>query len=171
MEIDVARFTGKWTKLLRAFAALYGLEHTIKVDDEGNVAVDVIVKNDWYSSVIDVFEEGRLAYVSSLSKYVFADESKSVESIVEAASKEILEGTFGERRYLKSMKGGDGAMTWRMRSGKLELVEVPPFVVRDLPRSLDELMIKLSLAGIDSERLEKQMDQTTSGEEEGEEQQ
>lgn len=170
MKTDAARFTGKWTKLLRAFAALYGLEHTIQVDGEGNVAVDVIVKNDWYSSVIDVFEEGRLAYVSSLSKYVFADESKSIESIVEAASKEILEGTFGERRYLKSMKGGDGAMTWRMRSGKLKLVEVPPFVVRDLPRSLDELMIKLSLAGVDCERLEeKKTDQTTSRE--GEEQQ
>lgn len=142
--------SGKYTKLLKAFAVLYGLEHTIKVDDRGNVAVDVIVENDLYSSVINVFEEGRIAYVSSLSKYVFADKSKSIESIVEAASKEILEGTFGEGRYLKSFKGGG----YRVLSGRqvgensFKLVEVPYFIVKDLPRSLDELLIRLDLAKI-----------------------
>lgn len=128
---------------------LYGLEHTIQVDDEGNVAVDVIVKNVWYESVIDVFEEGRIAYVSSMSKYIFAS-AKPLEDVVEAASKEILEGTFGEGRYLRSMKGGGYQVLSGRQVGKngFQLVEVPYVIVKDLPRSLDELMIRLDIANI-----------------------
>lgn len=139
----------KWTKLLKAFAMLYGLEHMIKVDDEGNVVINVIVKNAWYESVIDVFEEGRIACVSSLSKYIFAS-AKPLEDVVEAASKEILEGTFGEGRYLESMKGGGYQFLSGRQVGKnsFQLVEVPYFIVKDLPRSLDELLIRLDIANI-----------------------
>ena len=141
--------SGKWTKLLKAFALLYSLEHSIKVDDEGNVAINVIVKNVWYESVIDVFEDGKVAYVSSLSKYIFAS-AKPLEDVVEAASKEILEGTFGEGKYLESMKGGGYQILSGRQVGKtsFQLVEVPYFIVKDLPRSLDELMIRLDIANI-----------------------
>lgn len=137
--------SGKWTKLLKAFAVLYGLEHTIKVNDRGDVIVNVIVKNARYSSAIDVFEEGQLAHVSSLSNYIFAG-TKPLEDAIEAASKEILEGTFGEGRYLMSV---NHALSGRqIGKNSFKLVKVPYFIMKDLPRSLDELLIRLDLARI-----------------------
>ena len=140
------KLDGKWTKLLKAFAMLFDLEHVVKV---GNTyfRVDVFVKNEWYESVLDVFEEGRTAYVSSMSQISFFQKEEQ-EDIVDAMSKEILEGTFGERRYIRSMKGGAGHI---VRDGKL--VPVPEFVLKNLPSSLEELMVRLSLAGIDPDKM------------------
>ena len=135
------KLNGKWTKLLKAFAVMFGLEHVVEVGDN-YVRVDVFVKNEWYESILDVFEEGKVACVSSMSKFIFGSE-KPLEDAVESTSKEILEGTFGERRYLESFKGGG----CKIIGG--QLVEVPYFTVKDLPRNLDELLIRLDLAGID----------------------
>ncbi len=155
------KLDGKWTKLLKAFAELHGLEHLVEFDSNG-VRIEVFVKNMWYSSVIDVFKEGQVACVSSLSKYV-RTRKKTLAEAVEEASKEILEGTFGEGRYLMSMKGGG-----YMRVGN-QLAEVPWFVAKDLSRSLDEFMMHLDLAGIDCNQLEvtpKKQDEKEEQEEE-----
>ena len=139
------KLDGKWTKLLKAFAVMFGLEHAVEVGDD-YVRVDVLVKNEWYESILDVFEEGRVACVSSMSEFGYWREGQ--EDIVDTFSKKIIEGTFGERRYIKSMKGGDG---YTVRDGKL--VPVPPFVLKDIPRSLEELMVRLGLAGVDPEKM------------------
>ena len=139
------KLDGKWTKLLKAFAVVFGLEHAVEVGDN-YVRVDVFVKNEWYESILDVFEEGKVAYVSSMSRFSYLKDD--IEDIVDVLSRKILEGTFGERRCIKSMKGGDCCM---VRDGKL--VPVPQFVLKDIPRSLEELMVRLGLAGVDPEKM------------------
>ena len=139
------KLDGKWTKLLKAFAVMFGLEHVVEVGDN-YVRVDVFVKNEWYESILDVFEEGKVACVSSMAEFGYWREGQ--EDIVNTFSKKILEGTFGERRFIRSMKGGDGYM---VRDGKL--VPVPQFVLKDIPRSLEELMVRLGLAGVDPEKM------------------
>lgn len=139
------KLDGKWTKLLKAFAVMLGLEHVVEVEDNF-VRVDVFVKNEWYDSILDVFEEGKVACVSSMSEFGYWREGQG--DIVDTLSKKILEGTFGERRFIRSMKGGDG---YTVRDGKL--VPVPPFVLKDIPRSLEELMVRLGLAGVDPEKM------------------
>ena len=141
------KLDGKWTKLLKAFAVMFGLEHVVEVGEDDYVRVDVFVKNEWYESVLDVFKEGRVAYVSPMSEIGFFQKEEQ-EDIIDAVSKKILEGTFGEGRYIKSMKGGVGLT---VRDGKL--VPVPKFVLKNLPHSLEELMVRLSLAGIDPDKM------------------
>jgi len=94
---------GKYAKLLSAYAKLVGLTMEVKADNV-LATVDVYVRTRWYDSVVDVFKEGRVAYVSSMRQIA----SNLHEGTVEELCKKILEGTFGERRYLMSMKGGDG---------------------------------------------------------------
>lgn len=146
MNISPFKLDGTYTKLLKAFAQLFNLEHSIKwrhhpvCTSYNELEVEVYVKNKWYESVLDVFKEGQVAYVSSMREYLCNAQLDDVERL----SKKILEGTFGEKLYIKSMKGGDGYM---VMDGKLELA--PNHYIYDLPRSLDELMLRCDLAGID----------------------
>lgn len=81
--------------------------------------------------------------MSSLCQYnicVDAYLAKDIAEEIEALSKKMLLETFGERHYLKSMKGGGVVL------GNGEAV--PKFEVHNLPKSLEELEIRLDLAGI-----------------------
>lgn len=132
---------GKWTKLLKAFAKLFNLQHSVKCSYNGystSLEVEVYVKTQFYESVLDVFEEGKVAYVSNMRMYI----SQAEEYDVERLSRQILEGTFGEGRYIQSLKGGDCLLASTLQP-------VQKFYIYDLPRSLEELMIRLDLASID----------------------
>ena len=135
------KLDGKYTKLLKAYAKLFGLKHSINVDsdfDLSGLEVELYVKTKWYESILDVFEEGKVAYVSNMKKYIW----NAQEGDVERLSKDIIEGTFGQKRYIQSMHGGDCIL-----AGTGELV--PKFEIHDIPRDLNELLIRLDLAGID----------------------
>ena len=134
------KLDGKWSKLLKAFAKLFNLEHSVKCKFNGystSLEVEVFVKNRFYESILNVFEKGRVAYVSNMRMYT----SQAEEYDVERFSRQILEGTFGKDRYVASMKGGDCLLA-------STLEPVPKFYIYDLPRSLEELTIKLDLVGI-----------------------
>ena len=135
---------GYYTKLLKAFADLFGLEHEVawsKTTFGLGLEVSVSVKNKWYHSAMDVFKEGQIAYVSSMREYTQDANPDTIEEF----SKKIMLGTFGEKRYIKSMKGGDCDMF--VGNGQFE--PVPRFEIHDLPRSECELLLKLAVAGID----------------------
>ena len=135
---------GYYTKLLKAFADLFGLEHEVawsKTTFGLGLEVSVSIKNKWYHSALDVFEEGQIAYVSSMREYTQDANPDTIEEF----SKKIMLGTFGEKRYIKSMKGGDCDMY--VGNGQFE--PVPRFEMHDLPRSENELLLRLAVAGID----------------------
>ena len=138
---------GYYTKLLKAFADLFGLEHEVawsKTTFGLGLEVSVSVKNRQYHSSLDVFKEGQIAYVSSMREYT----QDANPDIIEEFSKKIMLGTFGEKRYIKSMKGGDCDMY--VGNGQFE--PVPRFEIHDLPRSECELLLRLAVAGIDSSK-------------------
>ena len=135
---------GYYTKLLKAFADLFGLEHEVawsKTTFGLGLEVSVSVKNKWYHSALDVFKEGQIAYVSSMREYTQDANPDTIEEF----SKKIVLGTFGEKRYIKSMKGGDCDMY--VGNGQFE--PVPRFEIYNIPRNEEELLVKLSLADID----------------------
>lgn len=135
---------GYYTKLLKAFADLFGLEHEVawsKTTFGLGLEVSVSVKNKWYHSALDVFKEGQIAYVSSMREYTQDANPDTIEEF----SKKIVLGTFGEKRYIKSMKGGDCDMY--VGNGQFE--PVPRFEIYNLPRNEEELLVRLSLADID----------------------
>ena len=138
---------GHYTRLLKAFADLFSLEHEIswsKTTFGLGLEVSVYVKNKWYHSALDVFEEGQIAYVSSMREYT----QDADPATPEIFSKKIVLGLFGEGRYIRSFKGGD---CMRLASnGKYEMV--PKFEIHDLPRSEVELLLKLDVAGIDNSK-------------------
>lgn len=136
------KIDGKYAKLLKAYAELFNLQHSVKCGqrpymNSTELEVSLYVKTPWYESVIDVFAIGRRAYVSSMRKYI----CYATEDDVERLSKEIIEGTFGENYYIKSMKGGDCLTIY----GE----PIPRFELHDLPKSEDDLLVRLDLAGID----------------------
>ena len=97
---------GYYTKLLKAFADLFGLEHEVawsKTTFGLGLEVSVSIKNKWYHSALDVFKEWQIAYVSSMREYTQDANPNTIEEF----SKKIVLGTFGEKRCIKSMKGGD----------------------------------------------------------------
>ena len=135
---------GYYTKLLKAFADLFGLEHEVawsKTTFGLGLEVSVSVKNKRYHSALDVFKEGQIAYVSSMREYTQDANPNTIEDF----SKKIMLGTFGEKRYIKSMKGGDCDMY--VGNGQFE--PVPRFEIYNLPRNEEELLIRLNLEGID----------------------
>ena len=135
---------GYYTKLLKAFADLFGLEHEVawsKTTFGLGLEVSVSVKNKWYHSALDVFKEGQIAYVSSMREYTQDANPDTPESF----SKKIILGLFGEGKYIRSFKGGD-CLSFAV-DGKYELV--PKFEIHDLPKSESELLLKLAVAGID----------------------
>ena len=135
---------GYYTKLLKAFAELFGLEHEVawsKTTFGLGLEVSVSVKNKWYHSALDVFKEGQIAYVSSMREYTQDANPDTIEEF----SKKIMLGTFGEKRYIKSMKGGDCDMY--VGNGQFE--PVPRFEIYNIPRNEEELLVRLSLADID----------------------
>ena len=135
---------GYYTKLLKAFADLFNLEHEVewsKTTFGLGLEVNVSIKNKLYCSALDVFKEGQVAYVSSMREYTQDANPDTIEEF----SKKIVLGTFGEKRYIKSMKGGDYAMF--VGNGRFE--PVPSFEIYNLPRNEEELLVRLSLAGID----------------------
>ena len=135
---------GYYTKLLKAFADLFGLEHEVawsKTTFGLGLEVSVSIKNRWFSSALDVFEEGQAAYVSNMREYT----QDADPATPEIFSKKIVLGLFGEGRYIRSFKGGD---CMRLAgNGQYELV--PGFEIHDMPRSENELLLKLAIAGID----------------------
>ena len=135
---------GYYTKLLKAFADLFDLEHEIvwsKTTFGLGLEVSISIKNKWYHSALDVFEEGQAAYVSSMREYTQDANPDTIEEF----SKKIVLGTFGEKRYIKSMKGGDCDMY--VGNGQFE--PVPRFEIYNIPRNEEELLVRLSLANID----------------------
>lgn len=135
---------GYYTRLLKAFADLFGLEHEVawsKTTFGLGLEVSVSIKNKWYHSALDVFKEGQIAYVSSMREYTQDANPNTIEDF----SKKIVLGTFGEKLYIKSMKGGDYAMF--VGNGQFE--PVPSFEIYNLPRNEEELLVRLSLVGID----------------------
>ena len=149
---DKLKLDGRYTKILKAFAELYGLVHVVewsKTTFGLGLEVSVIVKNKWYHSSLDVFKEGQAAYVSSLREYT----QDAMEDTVEHFSKKIAVGLFGEGRYIKSMKGGDCLRF--VGKGKLE--PVPQFEIHDLPITEEALLLKLDLAGINWQKCRIQL--------------
>ena len=135
---------GYYTKLLKAFADLFSLEHEVawsKTTFGLGLEVSVSIKNNWYHSALDVFKEGQIAYVSSMREYTQDANPNTIEEF----SKKIVLGTFGEKRYIKSMKGGDCDMY--VGNGQFE--PVPRFEIYNIPRNEEELLVRLSLADID----------------------
>ena len=135
---------GYYTKLLKAFADLFGLEHEVswsKTTFGLGLEVSVSIKNKWYHSALDVFKEGQIAYVSSMREYT----QDANPATLEIFSKKIVLGLFGEGRYMRSFKGGDCMRI--AENGKYEMV--PKFEIHDLPRSENELLLRLAVAGID----------------------
>ena len=135
---------GYYTKLLKAFADLFGLEHDVawsKTTFGLGLEVSVSIKNKWYHSALDVFKEGQIAYVSNMREYTQDANPDTIEEF----SKKILLGTFGEKRCIKSMKGGDCDMY--VGNGQFE--PVPRFEIYNLPRNEEELLVRLSLVDID----------------------
>lgn len=142
------KLDGKYTKLLKAYADFFSLVHEIewsKTTFGLGLEVSLSVKNKWYHSALDVFKEGQIAYVSSMREYT----QDAREDTIEIFSKKILLGTFGDRRYIQSMHGGDCVQFNGYQNGKAIYELVPKFELHNLPRSEDELMIMLDLAGID----------------------
>ena len=135
---------GYYTKLLKAFADMHRLTHEIawtKTTFGLGLEVSVSIKNKWYHSALDVFEEGQITYVSSMREYT----QDADPATPEIFSKKIVLGLFGEGRYIRSLKGGDCMRL--ARNGKYEMV--PKFEIHDVPRSEVELLLKLDVAGID----------------------
>lgn len=135
---------GYYTKLLKSFADLFGLEHEVawsKTTFGLGLEVSVSIKNKWYHSALDVFKEGQIAYVSSMREYTQDANPDTIEEF----SKKIVLGLFGEGRYIRSFKGGDCMRL--LENGRYEMV--PRFEIHDLPRSKSELLLKLAVAGID----------------------
>ena len=135
---------GYYTKLLKAFADLFGLEHEVawsKTTFGLGLEVSVSIKNKWYHSVLDVFKEGQAACVSNMREYT----QDAYPATPEIFSKKIVLGLFGEGRYIRSFKGGDCMRL--SENGKYEMV--PRFEIHDPPRSESELLLKLAIAGID----------------------
>ena len=66
----------------------------------------------------------------------------------EIFSKKIVLGLFREGRYIRSFKGGDCMRI--VGDGKYEMI--PKFEIHDLPRSENELLLKLAVAGIDNDK-------------------
>lgn len=125
---------------MKAFSKLFGLEHEIacsKTTFGLGIEVSITVKNNWYHSAIDVFKEGHVAYVSSMREYT----QDAREDTIEEFSEKILKGTFGEGRYIMSIKGGDCITIYGEH--------VPRFELHGLPKNEVELMIMLDLARID----------------------
>lgn len=149
---DKLKLDGRYTKILKAFAELYGLVHAIewsKTTFGLGLEVSVSVKNKWYHSSLDVFEEGQVAYVSSMREYT----QDAIEDTIEHFSKKIVVGLFGERRWIKSMNGGDCLRF--AEEGKFE--PVPRFEIHDLPTTEEALLLKLGLAGIDWQKCKIQL--------------
>ena len=99
-DIDF-KLDGEWTKLLKAFTELFKLQYTLncyfpKYANKPRIEIDIWVKTKWYDSILNVFEHGKVAYVSSMREW----KQDPSEDEVEKLSKKILEGTFGERRYI-----------------------------------------------------------------------
>ena len=140
------KLDGKYTKLLKAYAELFGLVHEVewsKTTFGLGLEVSVSVKNEWYHSALNICKEGQVAYVSSMREYT----QDAREDTVEEFSKKILEGTFGEKLHLQSLHGGDCVRF--IGNGQYE--QVPRFELYDLPADMNQLLIRLASAGIDWE--------------------
>ena len=139
---------GRYTKILKAFAELYSLTHEVEWSKTAfglGIEVSVTVKTKWYHSALDVFKDGCVAYVSSMREYTQDAKAETIEEF----SKKIVLGLFGKGRYLQSLHGGDCVQLVRGKDGKGYYEPVPRFELHDLPKTENELMIKLDLAGID----------------------
>jgi len=144
---DKLKLDGEYAKLLKAYAKLFNLVHEVewsKTTFGLGLEVSVSVKNKWYHSALNVCKEGQVAYVSSMREYT----QDAREDTVEEFSKKILEGTFGEGRYIQSLHGGDCVRL--VGNGQYE--PVPRFELHDIPQSQEELFLRLSLAGIDPDK-------------------
>ena len=146
---ELLKLDGYYTKLLKAFADLYHLEHEVawsKTNFGLGLEVSVTVKNKWYHSALNVFKDGCVAYVSSMREYTQDAKAETIEEF----SKKIVLGLFGEGKYLKSLHGGDCVQFVRGKDGKGYYEPVPRFELHNLPRSEEELLVNIDIAGIDA---------------------
>ena len=153
LKLEQLKLDGKYTKLLKAFANAYGLKHLVKLDETGvvpSLEVEVFVETRQFQSILDVFEHGKIAYVSSMRKYTTNIQEDTIEKI----SKEIIDGICKPNRYMKSMKGGNELM---VTDGHLEPVEK---YICQCPTSIEELFVKIDLAGIDINDVKVEMTYT-----------
>lgn len=135
---------GYFTKLLKAFCQLFKLEHRItwsKTNFGLGPEVADYVKSKQHESAIEVFKEGQVAYASSMREYT----QDAGPSTPEEFNKKIVEGLFGEGRYLKSIKDGDSYIV----TDDHQLEYCQRWECHELPRTIEELMLKLTVAGID----------------------
>lgn len=136
------KLDGQYAKLLKAFAELHELKYHVTCSQTNfglGLEVNVNAEMKCGESSLDVFKEGQVAYVASMREYT----QTAREDSVEAMSKKILHGTFGDGRYIKSFKGDE----W-MISNDSKPMFVPRLEIHNLPRSEEELVLKLALAGI-----------------------
>lgn len=128
-----------YAELFRKWATLFGLKHTVTWSQSAfgpALEVKAIVVTPMFESVMDVCETGKIVHVDQLRRY----KQGATDTDVEKLSRQILESTFAEGRYIESFKGG----YWRERpDGSIE--RFPQITITDLPRSVDELLIRLDL--------------------------
>ncbi len=136
------KLDGRYAKLLKAFAELHELKHHVTCGQTNfglGLEVSVTAEMKCGESSLDVFMEGQAAYVSSMREYTQA----AREDLAEAMSKKILQDMFGDDRYIKSLKGD----AYMMLNDSKPMF-VPRLEIHSLPRSEEELVLKLALAGI-----------------------
>ena len=142
IDASKLKLDGKFTKLLKAYAKLLGLKHSIKHGTscfELAVEVEVYAKTRWYESSLAVYDTCSGVIISDMREYLPDANEDSIEQL----SKKILEGTFGKDKSIKSFKGGD---SFTIINNKLEFAQ--KFVIDTLPRNIEELLVKLDLAQI-----------------------
>lgn len=137
------KLNGFYAKMLKAFCKLFGLQLSIislkqLYENSYDLHIEVFYKNRYFESCLDVFEKGKMGYVSSMNEYIL----NAREGDIERICKKMLYGTFGVNRYIKSMKGD----CYMIDSNELKYV--PRLKIYDLPTNLDELYIRLDLQRI-----------------------
>lgn len=128
-----------YTEMFKKWAKLFGLKHSVTWSQSTfgpALEVKAIAVTPMFESAMDICEVGKIVHVDQLRRY----KQGAVETDVEKLSRQILESTFGENRYVQSFKGG----YYREKpDGSIE--RFPRITITDLPHSIDELLIRLDL--------------------------
>lgn len=136
------KLNGPFTKILAAFCQLEDLKLEVEWSDTNfglGLEVAAICKMPYNGeSILDVRKEGCVAFVSSSREYTQDADEDSVEEFC----KKILEGFIGEKKTIESFKGGDGFVLAKDRFIPADKIYIKP------PKTIDELKMKLDLAGI-----------------------
>lgn len=135
----MAKMAYSYTELFKKWAKLFGLKHFVTWSQSAfgpALEVKAIAVTPMFESAMDVCEVGKMAHADQLRRYKQA----ASEADVEKLSRQILESTFAKGRYVQSFKGG----YYREKpDGSIE--QFPRITIMDLPRSVDELLIRFDL--------------------------